>query len=533
MLSTKDIKVKFLGITPVWQDDSGMMTPQQLVAFSGLLTYSGKSIGALVQDAKDKGQDIDKKISGILRASSLKGHASMSTTPVISFSYEASKFLDSALTGIVFSSSIMASGRRTDTAADDIVYPESILQKPEALEIYHRASQKNIENFNWLLAQNVQKDEASKILQYGIYGTGIIQLPVESIVSLKREYEAQKDWMPAEVGLLLEVIEKELKNYGVDLLYATRVVAPRNVYPYPNIFKNPSKINFVREMAKNCHGRDFKIISGDFCATPGLENSLKKLDKKIKDAVANGKDLAGLWQEFLAERQAIVRDYGLSAGIKMFSSTAWRVWSEKKRHRTVPMIVDSIYHSAGVSAEVFKGYASQIREKKLSNGEIEKIGQAVSLPPSIKASSELLYPYLERALESFEAYANMIDMHIPARDALFAVPRALKLQMVCDYNLYNLIAGYYPLRVCATVDEELRRITIKETKSIKEYLNARGLRVLADAMVPKCFAAGFCLEQNTCGKVKELDVDYDLSQHRQMHNDLEKKYREILESINN
>jgi len=60
----------------------------------------------------------------------------MATTPALSFSYEASKFIDSGLTGIVFASAIMASGRRTDTTASDIVYPLSIQNQPAAEKVY-------------------------------------------------------------------------------------------------------------------------------------------------------------------------------------------------------------------------------------------------------------------------------------------------------------------------------------------------------------------------------------------------------------
>jgi len=94
----------------------------------------------------------------------------------------------------------MASGRRTDTVPEDIVYPEAIAGNRESLNIYRAAAEKCIETLNRLLGQGINKDEASKILQYGIYGTGIIQLPVESLVSLRREYEAEKEWMPEDAG---------------------------------------------------------------------------------------------------------------------------------------------------------------------------------------------------------------------------------------------------------------------------------------------------------------------------------------------
>jgi hypothetical protein len=532
MITTKDLKIKFLGITPVLCDETGALSPQQLVAFSGLLTYSGKSIDIIHKQALDSGKDINKKITGILRASSLKGHASMATTPVITISYEASKFLDSALTGLIFSSSIMASGRRTDTTVDDIDYPTAILENGQAFKIYKEASEKNINFFNWLLEQKVQKDETSKILQYGIYGTGIIQLPIESIVSVKREYNDQKEWMPEEMEYLLGGIEKELKRLGVDLLYATRVIAPRNVYPYPNIFRDPGVVNLAREVAQERESREaYKILSGDFLATAGLKNRLEKLESDIKAAVAPNGGLKEKWVRLLADRQAIARDYALSANIKVFSSVAWRVWSEKKRHRTVPHVVDSIYYSARQAVSPLANLKAKIGAKNLDSSDLDVINDVISLPPTIENNPEFLYPYLERVADSLAAYGKLVDMGIKERDALFVVPRALKLKIVSDYNLYNLITGYYPLRLCATVDEELRRMTIWEVAAIKDYLNNKGLDWLARHIVPKCYEAGFCLEPATCGSVKGLVPDYDDVFHKEMHADLEAKFQDILNKL--
>jgi len=353
-LSTSNLKIKFLGIIPVFKDETGVLNPQEIVALSGLLTFSGKSIENVLKEITDKGENLNDKIKNILRKSSLIGHASMSTTPVLSFSYEASKFLDSGLTGIVFASAIMASGRRTDTTINDIVYPSSISENEKASEIYRIASEKNINILNWLLGQGVQKDEASKILQYGIYGTGIIQLPIESIVSLKREYEVEKEWMPEEIGMVLKEVGKELKKFGVDLLYATRVVAPRNTYPFPSIFRDPKEISLVRDIAKKKKSKeDFQIVSSDFVVTPALKKRLDGLKKEIEEAVKDRTTFKDKWMGLLEKRQQIARDYGLSANIKMFSSVAWRVWGDKKRHRTVPMVVESVYYCAERAVKVF------------------------------------------------------------------------------------------------------------------------------------------------------------------------------------
>ncbi len=534
MLSTKDIKLKFLGITPVMKDETGILEPQKLVAFSGLLTYSGKSIESILEETRGKGQDIDKKIRTVLRKSSLKGHASMATTPAFSFSYEASKFIDSAFTGLIFASAIMASGRRTDTVPEDIVYPEAIAGNRESLNIYRAAAEKCIETLNRLLGQGINKDEASKILQYGIYGTGIIQLPVESLVSLRREYEAEKEWMPEDAGFLIAAIEKELKNAGVDLLYATRLAAPRNTYPYPNIFKDPEISNMAREMSGGrAAGENFRIVGSDFLVTPDLERRCRKLEKDIKNAAADRNVLKEKWPELLEERQKIARDYPMAASVKIFSSVAWRVWGDKKRHRTVPMAVDSVYYSARRAAETFGRYRQNIEGKTLTHEMADKIDSILSVPPGIRAKKEQLYDYLGAAAAALEAYRKLVKMGIKERDAIFVVPRGLRLDVIQDYNLYNLVAGYYPLRICSTAEEELRRLSIKEAAAIKSLLRQKKLDWLGWHIQPKCHTVGFCLEQDCCGTIKVLAPNYDLEFHKEMHDNLEVKFKAALEKLQN
>jgi hypothetical protein len=54
-LLTSDLKIKFLGITPLLKDRGGVLNPQEIAAFSGLLTFKGKSIKNLFRDALKKG----------------------------------------------------------------------------------------------------------------------------------------------------------------------------------------------------------------------------------------------------------------------------------------------------------------------------------------------------------------------------------------------------------------------------------------------------------------------------------------------
>ncbi len=531
--TTRDLNVTFLGITPVLSDKTGVLSPQEIVSLSSLLTFKGKSVQNLHKESIEKGQDFEKKIQRIMRKSSLKGHASIATTPTLCFSYEASKFYDSALTGMVFGSALMASGRRTDTTKGDIVYPSTILRSAQAKKIYQKCSEENIDFFNYLLEKKVKKDETSKSLQYGIYGTGIIQFPLESIITLKREWELEKDWLPEEIGMLLKKIEKQLKDYGVDFLYATRQVAPRNTYPYPHIFKNPKNSNFVRDLIGGKKRKAVsEIISYDFNYTGGLKKRLSELDRRLKQMARNKKKIESQWYDVLLERQHIARDYNPAVNIKMLSTVSWRVWGDKKRHRTVPMVCESVYYCVDRAAKVLGKHKKQIKAKKINDKAIVEIDNVYSVPPTIRANKNLLYKWLDRALDSLETYKKLISLKVTPRDAIFVMPRGLKIDVLQDYNLFNLIAGYYPLRTCSTVEEELQRETLKEMAMIKKLLEKNGLDYVAKNMAVKCQVAGFCLEEKTCGTIKALVRDYDEAFHQTMHQDLENRFQGKLKEIN-
>jgi len=109
-LLTSDLKVKFLGITPVLvkedksssppfvvtreNDKTGILNPQEIVALSSQATFKGKEIKELLKDIVASGENLEERLKKTLQNSSLRGHASLATTPVLCLTYEGSKFLD-------------------------------------------------------------------------------------------------------------------------------------------------------------------------------------------------------------------------------------------------------------------------------------------------------------------------------------------------------------------------------------------------------------------------------------------------------
>jgi len=529
---TRNLKVKFLGITPVLKDKTGVLNPQEIVALSALLTFKGKSIKKLFEEIEGKEGKVSDRIKKILQRSSLRGHASIATTPSLCLTYEGSKFLDSVLTGIYFSSSLVSSGRRTGTTEKDVVFPDRIFSNKKAKKIYQQTSEKIIRFYNSLLSQGIQKDEASKILQYGIYGTGIIQLPIETIIGLKKEYSREKEWMPDELRLLLKKIEKEAKKLGIDWLYPTREAAPRNVYPYPNIFKNPKEINLTRELRKKV-GLDnsSKVISIDVSMTPELKKKLLELEKETRATFSSLPKIKKNWQKLLEMRQVIFRDYNSAFRVKVLSAIPWRIWGEKKRHRTCPQIIESIYYCAERAAERFKKFKKQIKERKFSGRLIKQVEEVFSIPPSIRNNKELLSEYLMTGLQGLESYRKLIKLGVKPREAVFVVPRAVKIDILQEYDLYNLLTGYYPLRLCQTAEEEMRRNTMKEVAQVKKELDRKGYGWLGKFIVPKCGITGFCPEETSCPMILPSVRKYNQKFHKLMKEELNRLFERNLKNL--
>lgn len=521
-LLTSNLKVKFLGITPVLNDKTGVLNPQEIVALSSQATFRGKSIKNLLKEIEERGESLEERVKRTLRRSSLRGHASLSTTPALCLTYEGSKFLDSALTGMTFSSSLMASGRRTATTERDIVFPDKIFNNKKAKKIYYQIVKNLIQTYNYFLSQGIKKDEVSKILPYGIYGTGIIHLSVESIVGLEREYLLEKTWMPEEVGILINKIKKNLKNFGINLLYATREAAPRPFYPYPNIFKDPQKTNLVRELRKKENlFEGTKLISMDIKITSALKKRLENLERKTKEIFSNFKQIKKGWLNLLAQQQETLRDYNLALKLKVLSAVPWRVWGEKKRHRTCPQIIESIYYCIERTAKVFW-------KKKKSLKGIEKV---FSIPPSIKKNPQFLTKYLKVAASAFEGYRKLIELGIPPRETIFLIPRAVKIDILQEYDLYNLLIGYYPLRACQTAEEEMFRNTWQEISQIKKALREKGSGWLNRFLGPKCHLLGFCPEQKSCNLILGAVKNYNEKFHQEMQAELNKLFEKNLKNL--
>ena len=528
---TSDLKLDFLGWIPRFEDQ--FIDSQSIIAFSALLSFKGRqSVKTLFKEALAGESSVSKKVKAILRKSSLRGHASLSTTPVLAISFQGSKFLDSLLTGTVFSSSLMSSGRRAKTSAKDIVFPDNIYIRKGVRFLYQKQMEKNIDFLNKMLVNDIPKDAASKIMPYGLVGTGTLILPIESIIGFERELEYEKKWMPKDAVIFLNEVKKKLKKFGLDDLYHTRKAAPRNVYHFPNIFKNPKTSNLARDFeTKRQPDKLSAIVGFQSQVTPQLLKRLKKLNNEIVAMAGSKRKIKNQWLKVLLQRKELCRDYSPAVALSMISSVSWRVWGEKKRHRTVPEVVDSIYSSVNKALRVFKKVYPKIKTNKIEDKLLKEIDFVFAVPPAIVNDKKILVDYLKTAAESLFTYEKLIKKGIPARDAIYVIPRGIRILVLQNFDLYNLITGYYPLRLCPTAEEQMKRRSEIEWAMIKRLLEKRGLKDLLSLIVPKCHLAGFCPEQKFCGRIKALVSNYDEKFHQEMKEELERKFSQSKKAV--
>ena len=76
--------------------------------------------------------------------------------------------------------------------------------------------------------------------------------------------------------------------------------------------------------------------------------------------------------------------------IKVLSAIPWRVWGEKKRHRTCHQIIESIYYCIERAAKKFEKFKKQIQKNKFNKNLLKEIEEVFSIPPSVKRDKDII-----------------------------------------------------------------------------------------------------------------------------------------------
>ena len=223
------------------------------------------------------------------------------------------------------------------------------------------------------------------------------------------------------------------------------------------------------------------------------------------------------WGSVLRELDELVQDFDPSVQITTGTNTPWRVWGEVKRHRTMPQVVEGVYHAA-------KRALNLIDPQEVYDS--QKMRQVVSIPPGLESNPEHFRLWMHRFVDSLLTYDGLVQMGVPKADAAAVIPRGLKLGVVKQYGLYNLTTGYMSLRLCNSAEPEMRATTEAERDLIFRSGNLPGL--VEELMVPKCGYSGFCPEKKTCASILEFDPGYNGVKHKRFNDLLKQDIRSRL-----
>ena len=186
-----------------------------------------------------------------------------------------------------------------------------------------------------------------------------------------------------------------------------------------------------------------------------------------------------------------------------------------------------------MTGKVFAKHQEEFKKTgDLSEKALGEINAVFAVPPITSKREKARKIYLECAFNSMNAYRELIKNGAKKSDAIFIIPRAIRIGMVQEYNLFNIIDGYYSLRNCSTADEQIFKQTKEETAQLRKELKKKKLEYLSKLIEPKCVAVGFCPEEESCGYIKGLVRRYDKAFHDKMKEDLENKFQKKLKKVN-
>jgi len=166
------------------------------------------------------------------------------------------KMIDSGLTGLVSSRSLVTSGRRRDIKVEDIVVPESIAKRKELLNEYLEISRdafKESNDFKERFGKSQGIETFNKALPYNNPADLFIVLPLDTMATLAFEVKQDKlnpngPFLPREIYTLVEKFPEIAEENGIGTMYKQRIQVPRDTYFHYNVFKDPDFPNYPLEL---------------------------------------------------------------------------------------------------------------------------------------------------------------------------------------------------------------------------------------------------------------------------------------------
>ena len=469
----------------------------------------------IISDGKSIPETIFRKnLSGIGRGHSLDG------LPVVALGINGTKMIDSAFTGMVYSRSLVTSGRRRETKTVELVVPNSISAQIELLDEYLKITHGLFQIFDEIKNKFANKVDAiqafNKLKPYNDPADLFYVLPMSSLVNLAvavdEERKNRTSYLPEECAIFINRMEEIADDMGVGQIFRMRKSIPRETYLHYCVFKRP-EANYAtgrhEEYGNPLSPEVVRIIND-------LSNSAIQEFRNLAQQFATSQkftDAAHLYALTSHNKESLsnlCRRYNDALNIQTISSLSWRVWSEQKRHGTLAQQVESIYSAAGRAYSIVRELWPQIE----SNGNIDTIvdeaEKAFVISDEMKTEPELLKEYIHHTSRQIMFYGKLVENNIPERDALYTVPRNIRVRTLESYDLINAISLELPLRLCTECEPE-RRLT----SEIKAAQLKKRIPELAFLFEPKC-NLGFCTEGKFCKNIMRFVPNYNMDIHKEI-----------------
>lgn len=529
-MTDNDLDVSEIGTNPKWnimddelreifQRDFGrdFLAGDEIIGYRQSLVAGEKDFRTLeneiLADIKNSGRPLrdmvfDKIATGVGRGHSMGGLAE------VSLWINGTKMIDSGLTGLVASRSLVTSSRRRGARVDEIVIPESLLNREDLVDEYLEISRGVFdvsELFKREFGESKGKELFNKLIPYNNPANLYYKISLDTMATLAFEVKNDKlnknsNFIPRELWKLVDMFPNLAEKAGIGVMYKQRVQVPRDTYFHYTVFKDPALPNYALE---NARMRDMPLcpividVYKDF--TAGFRKGLRNLEAVFRKTrmVNNPEELADKSMESMFTLRDFVGEYNGSLRLTISDSLSWRVWSEQKRHATLRQNVESVYSAAERAYKILKPLWLKI--KRINNGEldldsklIEKFEKAIFVDNRLKKKNELFIPYIYHTARQLMFYGKLIEDGFEARDALYIVPKNIRVRTLESYDLINLIDLEHPLRLCSTCEPERYATSWEKRRIIADVVPE-----LKFFLEPKC-NIGYCTEGRSCGHVSKL-----------------------------
>lgn len=531
-ITDNDLKVSVLGFWPRWDIRNeelkdifkekfgrGFLGGDDLVSYSQSLVSHGMEFVKLEEEILNdinnpentdfKDILFNKTATGIGRGHSLGGLSG------VVLGVHGTKMIDSALTGLCASRSLVTSSRRRETNAGEIAIPESLKKSPELLKEYMEISEE-VFNLSSEFKEKFGKlggvETFNKVIPYNNPADLFIVLPLDTLSTITSEVRADKlntngKFVPREIYALSDTFSDLEKEVGQNVMFKQRIEVPRDTYLHYNVFKDPSFPNYALEKGE-LNGMNINpvIIDTQKDFTKGFYNGLEQLKKLFEDTrrIENPELLHQKSLECMHLLKQFSNEYNEALRVKIADTLSWRVWSEQKRHSTLRQSVESVYSATERAYNGIKELWPVIEKANSENdfeaienimGELEK---NIIVDDRLKRQKELIMPYVYQTAKQLMFYGKMRDSGFSQRDSLYIAPKNIRVRTLENYDLTNLIDLEFPLRLCNTCEPERKASSWK-----KRDLIAQVVPELDYFLEPKC-SVGFCTEGKYCNSITDM-----------------------------